>query len=56
MQKREIVARFLEAGLLVHPAVVTYISESGGFRGIFGVFYFLSFPPFVGLPKEGAGV
>ncbi|MDU9375873.1 hypothetical protein McpSp1_04520 [Methanocorpusculaceae archaeon Sp1] len=37
MQKREIVARFLEAGLLVHPAVVTYISESGGSGVIEGI-------------------
>lgn len=37
MQKREIVARFLEAGLLVHPAVVAYISESGGSGIIEGI-------------------
>ncbi|MCZ9313674.1 MAG: DNA-directed DNA polymerase II small subunit [Methanocorpusculum sp.] len=56
MQKREIVARFLEAGLLVHPAVVTYISESGGSGIIEGIISSLPSAVSVVTPKEVPGM
>ena len=37
MQKRAIVQRFLDAGLLVHPDVVNYVSESGASNIIEGI-------------------
>lgn len=56
MQKREIVARFLEAGLLVHPAVVTYISESGGSGIIEEIISSLPSAVSVVTPKEVPGM
>ena len=56
MQKREIVARFLEAGLLVHPAVVTYISESGGSGIIEGIISSLPSSVSVVTPKDVPGM
>ncbi len=56
MQKREIVARFLEAGLLVHPAVVTYISEAGGSGIIEGIISSLPSGTAVVTPKEVSGM
>ncbi|HJJ98710.1 MAG TPA: DNA-directed DNA polymerase II small subunit [Methanocorpusculum sp.] len=56
MQKREIVARFLEAGLLVHPAVVTYISESGSSGIIEGIISSLPSAVSVVTPKEVPGM
>lgn len=56
MQKRDIVARFLEAGLLIHPDVVTYITETGGTGIIEGII--TSLPPGTAIvtPKEVPGM
>ncbi|HJJ92445.1 MAG TPA: DNA-directed DNA polymerase II small subunit [Methanocorpusculum sp.] len=56
MQKREIVTRFLEAGLLVHPAVVTYISESGSSGVIEGIISSLPSTILVVTPKDVPGM
>jgi DNA polymerase II small subunit len=56
MQKKEIVARFLEAELLVHPAVVTYISENGGSGIIEGIINSLSSSISVVTPREVPGM
>ncbi|HJJ91125.1 MAG TPA: DNA-directed DNA polymerase II small subunit [Methanocorpusculum sp.] len=56
MQKREIVTRFLEAGLLVHPAVVTYISESGSSSVIEGIISSLPSTILVVTPKDVPGM
>ncbi|MDR3102265.1 MAG: DNA-directed DNA polymerase II small subunit [Methanocalculaceae archaeon] len=56
MQKNEIVARFLEAGLLVHPAVVTYISESSGSGTIEGIISSLPSAVSVVTPKVVQGM
>jgi DNA polymerase II small subunit len=56
MQKRDIVARFLEAGLLVHPEVVTYISETGGSGIIEGILSSVPEGSAVVTPKEVPGM
>lgn len=56
MQKRDIVARFLEAGLLIHPDVVTYISETGGTGIIEGVISSLPAGTTIVTPKEVSGM
>ncbi|MDO5845493.1 MAG: DNA-directed DNA polymerase II small subunit [Methanocorpusculum sp.] len=56
MQKRDIVQRFLEAGLLVHPAVVEYVSESGSSGLIEGIISSLPHGVSVVTPKDVAGM
>jgi DNA polymerase II small subunit len=56
MQKKDIVARFLQAGLLVHPAVVAYISENGSSGIIEGIINSLSSSVSVVTPKEVPGM
>ncbi|HJJ78913.1 MAG TPA: DNA polymerase II small subunit, partial [Methanocorpusculum sp.] len=56
MQKRAIVQRFLDAGLLVHPEVVNYVSESGASGVIEGIISSLPHGVTVVTPKEVAGM
>ncbi len=56
MQKREIVQRFLEAGLLVHPGVVNYISECAKPGVIETIINTLPHGISVVTPKEVAGM
>ena len=56
MQKRAIVQRFLDAGLLVHPEVVNYVSESGASGIIEGIISSLPHGVTVVTPKEVAGM
>lgn len=56
MQKKEIVARFTEAGFLVNPAVVEYISECDNTRIIEGVISSIPSGTVVVMPKDVPGM
>lgn len=56
MQKKEIVARFAEAGFLVNPAVVDYVSECGNPKVIEGILSSIPSGITVVTPKDVAGM